>query len=83
LFVRIAGQVGWLMSIVQDTVKSRIQASEEKLHIRQVFRDIVRSNGYRGLFTGVEVAIIRAFPANAALFLGYEYSRKVVSGALY
>jgi hypothetical protein len=71
------------MSIVQDTIKSRIQVSEEKLRIGQVFREIVRSNGYRGLFTGVEVAIIRAFPANAALFLGYEYSRKLVSDALY
>ena len=28
---------------------------------------------------GIDVAIIRAFPANAALFVGYELSRKLMS----
>lgn len=45
------------------------------LSIMNTYRQIVRQYGIRGLFAGVEVAIIRAFPANAALFVGYEWSR--------
>jgi len=43
----------------------------------------VRTRGvYRGVFAGVEVAVIRAFPANAALFVGYEYARKACDKVL-
>jgi solute carrier family 25 ornithine transporter 2/15 len=79
VYIRFAGQIGWLCSIIPDTIKSQIQVSEKPLTISSTFREIVRSRGLIGLFTGVEVALIRAFPANAALFLGYEYCRKVMN----
>jgi Mitochondrial carrier protein len=41
------------------------------------------TQGYRGLVRGVEVAVIRAFPANAALFMGYEISRKGLDRVIY
>lgn len=76
----LAGQLGWLFSIVPDTIKSRIQVSDDNsLTIRRVFRELLATRGVRGLFTGVEVALIRAFPANAALFVGYEFSRQFLS----
>jgi hypothetical protein len=40
-------------------------------------REIVRTQGIKGVFAGTSVAIIRAFPANAALFLGYEFAKKL------
>ena len=74
----LAGQVGWVVSIAPDTIKSTIQTSESKLNISYVYRSIYATRGLRGFFTGIEVAIIRAFPANAALFVGYELTRKLL-----
>lgn len=80
----IAGQIGWLASIVPDTIKSRIQTSSLNNipKINQVAKDIYLKQGIRGFFSGVGVAVIRAFPANAALFLGYELSRKAMNNIL-
>lgn len=75
----LAGQVGWVVSIAPDTIKSMIQTSESKLTISGVYNNIYTTRGIRGFFAGIEVAIIRAFPANAALFLGYELTRKLLN----
>jgi len=75
----LAGQVGWAVSIAPDSVKSKIQTHDHKLYILDTARSIYRTQGIRGFFVGIEVAILRAFPANAALFVGYEYSRKFMN----
>ncbi len=60
-----------------DAVKSTIQTVENPQKFMPTLREIVRTRGiYRGLFAGVEVAVVRAYPANAALFVGYEYTRQ-------
>ena len=41
----IAGQIAWVMSIVPDTIKSRIQTSEEHLKINSTLMTIVRERG--------------------------------------
>lgn len=79
--VDFAGQLGWVMSIAQDTIKSRIQTSSSPINIRAAVRDILQTKGSRGLFAGVEAALIRAFPSNAALFVAYEMSRKIFANA--
>lgn len=75
---RFAGQAGWLASIVPDTVKSRIQTSANPLSFSLTAKEILSTRGWRGFFTGVEVALVRAFPANAALFVGYELTRELL-----
>lgn len=52
-----------------------MQTAETATTFMGTFRSIVRERGVRGLFLGIEVAIIRAFPANAALFVGYEMTK--------
>lgn len=75
-----AGQVGWAVSIGPDTVKSNIQCSSEgSTSVIKTAQRIYGAKGLRGFFVGLEVAIIRAFPANAALFLGYESSREFLN----
>ena len=75
----LAGQLAWLSSIVPDAVKSTIQTSDTPQKFMPTLRHIVATRGvYRGLFAGVEVAIFRAYPANAALFVGYEYAKKTL-----
>lgn len=71
----MAGQIGWVVSIAPDSIKSRMQTAETPTTFMGTFRSIVRERGLRGLFLGIEVAIIRAFPANAALFVGYEMTK--------
>lgn len=66
-----------MVSIAPDTIKSHIQTSEVPTNFLQTFQSIVAKRGYGGLFAGIEVAIIRAFPANAALFCGYEFTKKL------
>ncbi len=67
------------MSIGPDTIKSTIQTSENPLSVAATTRQIVAARGWGGLFRGIDVAIVRAFPANAALFVGYEMSRKLMA----
>lgn len=78
MVIRFAGQVAWAVSIAPDTVKSRIQTSSAPQGIAATAREILKAQGVRGFFTGIEVAIFRAFPANAALFVGYELSRDLM-----
>ena len=80
-----AGQIAWVSSIVPDTVKSIIQTVDpsQRKKFWPTLLDIVKTRGvYRGLFAGVEVAVIRAYPANAALFVGYEYTKKGIHNLL-
>ena len=47
--------------------------------IRSVFVDIMRTEGPSALFRGLAPVMIRAFPANAACFLGYEVAIKFLN----
>ena len=76
-----AGQAAWICSIIPDAIKSTIQTAEpsERARFWPTMQQIIRTRGiYRGLFAGIEVTVIRAFPANAALFVGYEYTKKML-----
>jgi solute carrier family 25 carnitine/acylcarnitine transporter 20/29 len=71
-----AGMANWVLAIAPDTVKSRLQTAPEGKYsgILDVVRTMLREEGPRSLFKGVLPAMARAFPANAACFLGMEYS---------
>ncbi len=38
-------------------------------------QQIMAKDGVKGFFRGFTPAMVRSFPANAACFLGYEYSK--------
>ncbi|PVU94092.1 hypothetical protein BB561_002786 [Smittium simulii] len=69
-----AGMANWMVAIPPDVLKTRLQTAPEGKYsgLRQVFVDLVRTEGYSALFKGLGPAMIRAFPANAAAFLGVE-----------
>jgi len=74
-----AGITNWLGCMPIDTMKSRYQTAPEGKYpngIRSVFKEVVQKEGFLALYRGIGPTLIRAFPANAACFLGVESSLK-------
>ncbi len=75
----IAGIACWIISIPADVLKNRFQTAPHGQYagIFDVYKHLMKEEGASALFTGIRPALIRAFPANAACFLGMEVSRKL------
>ncbi|XP_077340332.1 mitochondrial ornithine transporter 1-like [Lithobates pipiens] len=71
----------WLVIYPLDCIKSRIQVlsiTEEQAGFLRTCSSIVKNEGFLALYSGLKPTLIRAFPANAILFLAFEYSRKLM-----
>ncbi|XP_060902939.1 solute carrier family 25 member 15a [Labrus mixtus] len=71
----------WLVVYPIDCVKSRIQVHSlagKQEGFRKTFMGIIRTEGITALYSGLTPTMIRTFPANGALFLAYEFSRKLM-----
>jgi len=82
----LAGMANWVPAIPVDTLKSRLQIAPEGKYpngIRSVAREVFTENGVLGgikvLYRGTGPVMVRAFPANAACFLGYETALKMAN----
>eukprot|EP00013_Stygamoeba_regulata_P014729 CAMPEP_0177673022 /NCGR_PEP_ID=MMETSP0447-20121125/25691_1 /TAXON_ID=0 /ORGANISM="Stygamoeba regulata, Strain BSH-02190019" /LENGTH=291 /DNA_ID=CAMNT_0019180805 /DNA_START=12 /DNA_END=887 /DNA_ORIENTATION=- len=77
----LAGMCNWAVAIPADVLKSRLQTAPEGKYtgIADVFRQLMKNEGPQALFRGIGPAMLRAFPANAACFLGAEVSLKVMN----
>lgn len=78
----MAGMLNWCVAIAPDVLKSRLQTAPEGTYprgIRDVFLELMRQDGPRALFRGLSPVMIRAFPANAACFMGYEVALKTLN----
>lgn len=65
-----------------DVIKSRLQSAPTGKYPgggMQVFKELMAKEGVAGLFKGLGPAMIRAFPANAACFMGYEVAMKYMN----
>ncbi|XP_070394706.1 mitochondrial carnitine/acylcarnitine carrier protein-like isoform X2 [Dermacentor albipictus] len=80
----MAGIFNWLVAIPPDVLKSRLQTAPEGKYpngIRDVFRELMKHEGVRALYKGAAPVMLRAFPANAACFMGYEVAMKFLNWA--
>lgn len=70
----MAGIFNWMVAIPPDVLKSRLQTAPEGQYngIRDVFRHLMKEEGIRAMYKGCVPVMLRAFPANAACFMGYE-----------
>jgi len=77
----MAGVANWVVAIPPDVLKSRYQTAPEGTYksIMDVLTQLLKNEGPGALFKGVGPAMIRAFPANAACFLGAELSMKLMN----
>jgi solute carrier family 25 (mitochondrial carnitine/acylcarnitine transporter), member 20/29 len=74
-----AGIANWLVAMPADVLKSRLQTAPEGTYpngMRDVFRQLMEREGPKALYKGVTPVMIRAFPANAACFMGFEVAVK-------
>ena len=71
-----AGVAYWLTCFPADVVKNRMQTmpSSDPLYatVRSTVSHIWAREGWRGFFRGFAPCMLRAIPANAAAFTGYE-----------
>jgi len=78
-----AGIANWCSMLPIDTVKSRYQVAPEGKYsgVYAVFKDILAKEGPRGFYKGLTPVVVRAFPANAACFAGYEFVSSMLTKA--
>ncbi|KAF7310781.1 Carnitine/acyl carnitine carrier [Mycena chlorophos] len=75
-----AGVAMWALAIPPDVLKSRLQSAPTGTYTGLVdcARKTIAQDGVQALWKGFGPAMGRAFPANAATFLGVEASRYVM-----
>ncbi|KAH9413498.1 mitochondrial carnitine/acylcarnitine carrier protein-like [Dermatophagoides pteronyssinus] len=77
----MSGIVFWCFALPADVIKSRLQTAPTNLYpngMRDVIREIIAKEGIGGFYRGAIAVFLRAFPANAACFFGYEIAMKVI-----
>ncbi|XP_034973610.1 mitochondrial ornithine transporter 1-like [Zootoca vivipara] len=75
------GMCLWVAVYPIDCIKTRIQVlsmTGKQAGFMVTFASVLRKEGIFALYSGLKPTMIRAFPANGALFLAYEYSRKLM-----
>jgi len=77
----MAGVAMWSIAIPPDVIKSRLQSAPPGTYKNafDCLRKTIAQDGMGALFKGIGPALFRSFPANAATFLGYEASLKVMN----
>ncbi|GAA6030997.1 hypothetical protein JCM8097_008978 [Rhodosporidiobolus ruineniae] len=77
----VAGVTMWTFAIPPDVIKSRLQGAPEGTYKGFVDCAVktVQQDGVKALFKGFGPAMARAFPANAATFLGVELSMQAMN----
>mmetsp|Transcript_20212 Transcript_20212/g.41217 ORF Transcript_20212/g.41217 Transcript_20212/m.41217 type:complete len:297 (+) Transcript_20212:58-948(+) len=81
-----AGMLGWTAAMPFDVPKTNVQASWDSKVVGSYFPELIkigRERGITGLFNGLGPTLARAFPANAALFLGVELSKKAFDNYIW
>lgn len=82
----LAGMAGWFFAMPFDVPKTNIQSRYDTnvfgSFVPEIFR-ITKKRGLIGLYAGLGPTLVRAFPANAALFLGVEMGKKFFDDVLW
>ncbi|KAF8413850.1 hypothetical protein HHK36_001844 [Tetracentron sinense] len=77
----LSGVAFWSVVLPFDVAKTVIQTAPERSSSRNPFRilsSIYRSGGLKGCYTGLSPTLVRAFPANAAAIVTWEFAAKIL-----
>ncbi|XP_026223120.1 mitochondrial carnitine/acylcarnitine carrier protein isoform X2 [Anabas testudineus] len=74
----VAGILNWTIALPPDVLKSNYQTAAEGKYrgLVDVLRTLLQEEGPKSLYKGFNAVFLRAFPANAACFLGFEVALK-------
>ncbi|XP_033922206.1 mitochondrial carnitine/acylcarnitine carrier protein isoform X1 [Melopsittacus undulatus] len=78
----LAGIFNWEVAIPPDMLTSHFQTAPPGKYpngFRDVLRELIREEGAASLYKGFTAVLIRAFPSNAACFLGFEVAMKFLN----
>lgn len=82
----LAGMFGWTVAMPFDVPKTNVQSRYDTKvfgsYVPELIK-IARERGIKGLYGGLGPTLVRAFPANAALFLGVEMGKKFFDGYVW
>jgi len=81
-----AGMFGWTVAMPFDVPKTNVQSRYDTKVVGSYFPELFRigrERGIKGLYDGLQPTLIRAFPANAALFLGVELGKNLFDKFLW
>ncbi|XP_004086429.1 mitochondrial carnitine/acylcarnitine carrier protein [Oryzias latipes] len=77
----VAGVLNWTVALPPDVLKSNFQTAPDGRYsgVWDILRTLLHEEGPRGLYKGFSAVLLRAFPANAACFLGFEVALKALN----
>jgi len=78
--------LGWTVAMPFDVPKTNVQSRWDTKTFGSYFPEMARiakERGIGGFYNGLKPTLIRAFPANAALFLGVESGKKFFDNILW
>ena len=73
----LAGSAGWFTIFPFDNIKSRQQANPIKTTFMETATGAIKNGGIKSVYKGCLPCVLRGFPANGALFLTVEYTKKL------
>mmetsp|Transcript_28414 Transcript_28414/g.41483 ORF Transcript_28414/g.41483 Transcript_28414/m.41483 type:complete len:82 (-) Transcript_28414:131-376(-) len=71
--------LGWTAAMPFDVPKTNVQSRYDTKIVGSYFPQMIqitKERGILGLYNGLGPTLVRAFPANAALFLGVEMGKR-------
>lgn len=78
----LSGAISWTVSFPLDCVRAGVQGQRlpQTWNARQVFRQLIRTRGWMGLYAGVAPSIARAFLVSGSRFSAYEMTLYLLRG---
>ncbi len=76
----LAGMTAWTAIFPCDTIKSRMQAGPGTPSFTEAAKANFKEAGARGFYRGLSACLMRAYPANAALFWGVHFADGLLKG---
>mmetsp|Transcript_17466 Transcript_17466/g.25817 ORF Transcript_17466/g.25817 Transcript_17466/m.25817 type:complete len:323 (-) Transcript_17466:245-1213(-) len=73
----VSGSFTWIMIYPIDVIKTRIQTApldKPRTNMWSLGRSLVAEHGWRYMFRGLGVTLVRAFPVNGIIFPVYEFT---------
>lgn len=76
IYGSLSGAMSWLFIYPADPVKTLMQ--NNNISMTKAIKMIIDTYGIFGFYRGFSLGLIRALPLHGGVFLGYEYSKKLM-----